>query len=65
MTEYATDEITEILRRNHKLKASDEDDFTIRTQQELSTMTKLYHRSDDHLLACIAGISLVVAVSVS
>ena len=38
MTEYATDEITEILRRNHKLKASDEDDFTIRTQQELSTM---------------------------
>ena len=48
MTEYATDEITEILRRNHKLKASDEDDFTIRTQQELSTMlnsARLYCRN--------------------
>ena len=42
MTEYATDEITEILRRNHKLKASDEDDFTIRTQQELSIMNIMY-----------------------
>ncbi len=30
--------LRKILRRNHKLKASDEDDFTIRTQQELSTM---------------------------
>ena len=38
MTDYATDEISTILRRNHKLKASDDDDFTIRTQQELSTM---------------------------
>ena len=38
MTEYATDEISTILRRNHKLKTSDDDDFTIRTQQELSTM---------------------------
>ena len=38
MTDYATDEITTILRRNHKLKESDDDDFTIRSQQELSTM---------------------------
>ena len=38
MTEEAVDEITTILRREHKLKASDEDDFTIRTQQELSSM---------------------------
>ena len=35
MTDNATDEITEILRRNHKLKESDDDDFTIRSQQEL------------------------------
>lgn len=60
MTEYATDEITEILRRNHKLKASDEDDFTIRTQQELSTMLNSTTDLMTTLLACIAGISLVV-----
>ena len=60
MTEYATDEITEILRRNHKLKASDEDDFTIRTQQELSTMLNSTPDLMTTLLACIAGISLVV-----
>ena len=29
MTDYATEEITRILRREHKLKDSDEDDFTI------------------------------------
>ena len=60
MTEYATNEITEILRRNHKLKASDEDDFTIRTQQELSTMLNSTTDLMTTLLACIAGISLVV-----
>ena len=38
MTDNATEEITGILRRNHKLKDSDDDDFTIRSQQELSSM---------------------------
>ena len=38
MTEEAVDEITNILRREHKLKETDDDDFTIRTQQELSSM---------------------------
>jgi len=33
MTDYATDEITTILRRNHKLKESDDDDFTIRSHR--------------------------------
>lgn len=32
MTDNATEEITGILRRNHKLKDSDDDDFTIRSQ---------------------------------
>ena len=50
----------EILRRNHKLKASDDDDFTIRTQQELSTMLNSTTDLMTTLLACIAGISLVV-----
>jgi len=40
-TDQAIDEISEILRRNHKLKESDDDDFTIRSQQELSTMLTL------------------------
>ena len=60
MTDYATDEISTILRRNHKLKASDDDDFTIRTQQELSTMLNSTTDLMTTLLACIAGISLVV-----
>ena len=47
-------------RRNHKLKASDDDDFTIRTQQELSTMLNSTTDLMTTLLACIAGISLVV-----
>lgn len=38
MTDEAVDEITTILRREHKLKETDDDDFTIRTQQELSSM---------------------------
>ena len=59
MTDNATDEITEILRRNHKLKEND-DDFTIRSQQELSTMLNSTTDLMTTLLACIAGISLVV-----
>lgn len=60
MTDNATDEITAILRKNHKLKESDDDDFTIRSQQELSTMLNTTTDLMTTLLACIAGISLVV-----
>ncbi len=60
MTDYATAEITEILRRQHKLKESDEDDFDIRSQQELSNMLNTTTDLMTTLLACIAGISLVV-----
>ena len=60
MTDYATDEITTILRREHKLKDTDEDDFTIRSQQELSTMLNSPTDRMTTLLACIAGISLIV-----
>lgn len=44
VTDQATEQISEILRRNHKLKEAtdtfdgDEDDFTIRSQEELSSM---------------------------
>lgn len=60
MTEEAIDEITTILRREHKLKETDADDFTIRTQQELSSMLNTTTDLMTTLLACIAGISLVV-----
>lgn len=60
MTDKAVDEITAALRREHKLKDSDDDDFTIRTQQELSSMLNSTTDLMTSLLACIAGISLVV-----
>lgn len=60
MTDEAVDEITSILRREHKLKENDDDDFTIRTQQELSSMLNTTTDLMTTLLACIAGISLVV-----
>lgn len=60
MTEEAVDEITNNLRREHKLKEADDDDFTIRTQQELSSMLNTTTDLMTTLLACIAGISLVV-----
>ena len=60
MTDEAVDEITTILRREHKLKETDDDDFTIRTQQELSSMLNTTTDLMTTLLACIAGISLEV-----
>ena len=60
MTDNATDEISTILRRTHKLTADEEDDFTIRSQQELSNMLNTTTDMLTMLLACIAGISLIV-----
>lgn len=60
MTDYATEEITRILRREHNLKDGDADDFDIRSQQELSEMLNTTTDLMTTLLACIAGISLVV-----
>lgn len=60
-TEQAIEEISEILRRNHKLKEGiDEDDFTIRSQQELSNMLTTTTDMLTVLLAAVAGISLLV-----
>ncbi|MDR0745218.1 MAG: ABC transporter permease [Mediterranea sp.] len=60
MTEPAIDEISGILRTNHKLKSIDDDDFNIRSQQELSSMLSSTTNLMTTLLACIAGISLIV-----
>ena len=59
-TDQAMDEISEILRRNHKLKQGDDDDFTIRSQQELSNMLTNTTDMLTVLLAAVAGISLLV-----
>lgn len=60
MTDNAIEEITGILRRTHKLQPKDDDDFNIRSQQELSSMLNSTTDMMTTLLACIAGISLVV-----
>ena len=59
-TEEAIEEISGILRKNHKLKATDDDDFNIRSQQELSSMMSSTSDMMTLLLACVAGISLLV-----
>ncbi len=70
ITENATDkaisEITDILRKNHKLKEAtdttpaDEDDFTIRSQEEMATMMNSTMDLLTILLGSVAGISLLV-----
>ena len=62
----AQDQITEILRRNHKLKDAtdtsdaDEDDFNIRSQEEISSMMNSTMSTITILLGSVAGISLLV-----
>lgn len=66
VTDKATEEITEVLRRNHKLKdatettEADDDDFNIRSQEELSSMMNSTTDMLTILLGCVAGISLIV-----
>lgn len=59
-TTQAIEEITEILRRNHKLQSSAADDFTIRSTQELSNMLTSTSDLMTVLLSAVAGISLLV-----
>ncbi|MDE6354722.1 MAG: ABC transporter permease [Prevotella sp.] len=65
-TDKATAEITDILRRNHKLRdatdntEADEDDFNIRSQEELASMMNSTTNMLTILLGCVAGISLIV-----
>lgn len=66
VTEQAVNEMTQILRRTHKLKDAtdtsdaDENDFNIRSQEELSTMMNSTTNMLTILLGCVAGISLIV-----
>ncbi len=66
VTEQAVNEMTQILRRTHKLKDAtdtsdaDENDFNIRSQEELSSMLNSTTTMLTILLGCVAGISLIV-----
>ena len=60
MTDLAIEDITNILRESHKLKGTDEDNFTIRSQQEMAEMMNSTSDTMTILLLVVACISLVV-----
>lgn len=60
MTDLAIEDITSILRENHKLKTTDDDNFTIRSQQEMAEMMNSTSDTMIVLLLVVACISLVV-----
>ena len=60
MTDLAIEDVTNILRENHKLKGADEDNFTIRSQQEMAEMMNSTSDTMNVLLLVVACISLVV-----
>ena len=60
MTDLAIEDVTNILRENHKLKGADEDNFTIRSQQEMAEMMNSTSDMMTVLLLVVACISLVV-----
>jgi putative ABC transport system permease protein len=59
-TDLAARQIEETLRRNHKIKPADQDDFTIRNQAELLSTFSSVSNILTILLGAIAGISLLV-----
>ena len=61
MTDQAIDELTSILRTRHKLKDADDDDFTIRSQQEMMDTMSSTMDSRTIMLVGAAAFSLIVA----
>lgn len=59
-SDAATKEVTEILRANHNLKTTEEDDFSVRTQAELISTMSSTSQLLTVLLTAIAAISLLV-----
>ncbi|MDE6085808.1 MAG: ABC transporter permease [Muribaculaceae bacterium] len=60
LTDVTIDQITDILRQSHKLRADQPDNFTIRSMQELAEMISSTSSMMTVLLAAVAGISLLV-----
>ncbi len=59
-SDAAVDEITSTLRSTHRLRASQQDDFQVRTQAELMTMLNSTSSMMTALLTAVASISLVI-----
>ena len=59
-SKQAVTEIESLLRERHKLKATDEDDFDVRSQEELVSTLSSISNVLTVLLGAIAGISLLV-----
>ncbi len=59
-TQETIAELTDILRTQHKLRDDQEDNFTIRSMQELAEMISSTSSMMTVLLAAVAGISLLV-----
>lgn len=60
LTSKAIDDIVDVLRQTHKIKEDGELDFSVRSQEELSSMMTSTTDMLTVLLACIASISLLV-----
>ena len=59
-SDYVTEQITSLLRSRHRLAASDEDDFSIRSMEEIASSLQETSATLTLLLGAIAAISLLV-----
>ena len=59
-TYTAQAQITELLRQRHKLSANEPDDFTVRNMTDIADAANATSNTMTILLACIAGVSLLV-----
>lgn len=60
LSEAASDELSKILRKSHRLRPTDDDDFVVRTQAELIKTLSSITTVLTALLTAIAGISLII-----
>ena len=59
-TYTAQSQITDLLRQRHKLTANEPDDFTVRNMTDVAEAANETSKTMTILLACIAGVSLLV-----
>src|ERR1700730_13252129 len=59
-TYTAQSQITDLLRQRHKLSANEPDDFTVRNMTDIADAANQTCNTMTILLACIAGVSLLV-----
>ena len=59
-TYTAQSQITDLLRQRHKLAASEPNDFTVRNMTDIAEAANETSKTMTILLACIAGVSLLV-----